>query len=126
MTVTIADQMKCVRRELAMRQRVYPKWVEGKRYTQEQAEKELSAMQAVHDTLMEAAGEKWRPIETAPAPDGYIDNWPSFFGVYESTLIRYAADEGEAIAIVRARLNLEESRWEPYAWLPIAKAPKSA
>jgi len=51
MTVTIAEQIKCVRRELAMRQRVYPKWVAGLRMKQEEADRELAAMQAVHDTL---------------------------------------------------------------------------
>lgn len=50
--VSIDAQISCVRRELAMRQRAYPKWVAGGRMKQPEADKELAAMQAVHDTLM--------------------------------------------------------------------------
>jgi len=49
--ITIDEQIACVRRELAMRQRVYPKWVAGGRMKQADADKELERMQAVHDTL---------------------------------------------------------------------------
>jgi hypothetical protein len=51
MTVTVADQIRCVRRELAMRQRVYPGWVAKGKMKQEEADRELAAMQAVHDSL---------------------------------------------------------------------------
>lgn len=57
MTVSIDDQVKCVRRELGMRHRVYAKWVEGKRMTQDAANKEIEAMQAVLDTLLEKQAE---------------------------------------------------------------------
>lgn len=49
--ITIDEQIACVRRELAMRQRVYPKWVAGGKMKQPDADKELERMQAVHDTL---------------------------------------------------------------------------
>jgi ATP-dependent Lon protease len=49
--VTLDDQLKCVRRELALRQRVYPKHVFAGKMKQEAADYELAAMQAVHDTL---------------------------------------------------------------------------
>lgn len=124
MTVSLKEQIACVRRELALRKSAYAKWVAARRMKQAAADHEIAAMQAVHDTLLEAAGESWRPIESAPAPEGYIDNYPSFFLVGESTLIRYEYDEGQAIAIIRARMN--ESKWEPYAWLPVAPAPKPA
>lgn len=66
MTVSLEDQIKCVRRELAMRQRVYAQWVAGGRMKQEAADKELAAMQAVHDTLLAKSdgsfGDRtWRP-----------------------------------------------------------------
>jgi hypothetical protein len=51
MTVTIADQIKCVRRELAMRQRVYTQRVGTGLMKQADADRELAAMQAVHDSL---------------------------------------------------------------------------
>lgn len=49
--VSIDDQIKCVRRELAMRKTVYPKWTASGKMKPEAAERELAAMQAVHDTL---------------------------------------------------------------------------
>lgn len=51
MTVSLDQQIASVRRELAMRQRVYPKWVKDGRMKQDAADKEMAAMQAVHDTL---------------------------------------------------------------------------
>jgi hypothetical protein len=51
MTVSIADQIKCVERELALRRNVYPKWVQRGKLTQAKADHELEAMAAVLDTL---------------------------------------------------------------------------
>lgn len=53
MTVPIAAQMECVRRELAMRRRVYPRWVQQERMTQKKADDELAAMEAVLATLQQ-------------------------------------------------------------------------
>jgi hypothetical protein len=50
---TIDQQITCIRRELALRLRVYPKWVEAGKMKQAEADKELAYMQAVHDTLTE-------------------------------------------------------------------------
>lgn len=50
--ITIEQQIAAVRRELAMRQRNYPKWVEAGRMKQAEMDHQLAAMQAVHDTLM--------------------------------------------------------------------------
>lgn len=51
MTISLDQQIACVRRELAMRKNVYPKWVANGRMKQEAAEKEMAHLQAVHDTL---------------------------------------------------------------------------
>lgn len=51
--IPIERQIACVRRELAMRKNVYPKWVAAKRMKQETADAEISALQATHDTLTE-------------------------------------------------------------------------
>lgn len=51
MTVTIEEQLAVVRREIAMRKSAYPKWIASKRMTQQKADDEIAAMQAVHDTL---------------------------------------------------------------------------
>ena len=48
---TLKTQIACVRRELAVRKMVYPKWVEAGRMTAEAADHELHCMQAVYDTL---------------------------------------------------------------------------
>ena len=49
--IPIGRQIACVKRELAMRHRVYPRWVAQKRMTAEQAANELATMTAVLETL---------------------------------------------------------------------------
>lgn len=51
--VALADQIACVRREIALRNKVYPRWVEKGRIHQEQADREIEAMIAVLATLQE-------------------------------------------------------------------------
>jgi hypothetical protein len=43
--------IKCVEREIGMRKRVYPNWVEKKRMSQEKADLEIRTMTAVLDQL---------------------------------------------------------------------------
>lgn len=50
--VTMADEIACVRRELAMRERAYPKWVSGGRMKQAEADRELRRMRAVLKRLL--------------------------------------------------------------------------
>lgn len=49
--VPLLEQRKAVVRELALRQRVYPKWTESGRMTADEAAFQLAAMQSVLDTL---------------------------------------------------------------------------
>ncbi len=60
--IPLPDQIDCVKREIGMRERVYPTWVQRRRMSQEQAERELSRMRAVLQTLealqSELAGKK--------------------------------------------------------------------
>jgi hypothetical protein len=49
--ISYADQLACVVRELAMRRRVYPRWVESGKMTQAKADLEIRAMEAVAETL---------------------------------------------------------------------------
>ena len=51
MTHTLDDQIDCVKREIGMRERVYPKWVQLRRFSQEQSDRELGRMRAVLNTL---------------------------------------------------------------------------
>lgn len=49
--IPITEQIRAVEREIAMRERVYPTWVQNKRMTQRKADDELAAMRAVLETL---------------------------------------------------------------------------
>lgn len=60
-TITLDDQIRCVRRELALRERCYPAWVRSNRMTQGVADRELLMMQAVLDTLLGMAKERMHP-----------------------------------------------------------------
>lgn len=56
MSVTLEQQIACLRRELALRERVYPKWVASGRMTPVGADRELDAMRAALQTLVRVAG----------------------------------------------------------------------
>lgn len=45
------EQVACVERELRMRRRVYPRWVEAGRMTQAKADAEIRTMEAVLATV---------------------------------------------------------------------------
>lgn len=47
----LTDQIASARRELSMRRRVYPSWIERKRMTQAQADHEIACMEAIIKTL---------------------------------------------------------------------------
>ena len=49
--VTPAEKVACIEREIAMRERVYPRWVEQGRMTQSKADSELRIMRAVLEGL---------------------------------------------------------------------------
>ena len=51
--IDLREQLRCVNRELAMRQQVYPKFVISGRYTQKRADHEIKCMTAVRDTLID-------------------------------------------------------------------------
>ena len=53
--IPLADQVACVRREIAMRERAYPGFVRSGRLTQEKADRELATMRAVLETLLAIA-----------------------------------------------------------------------
>lgn len=70
--ITIEQQLAAVRREIAMRKNVYPKWVTTGRMKLEKADAEIAAMQAVHDTL-ETGRAGWIEITAAAVPkDGRL------------------------------------------------------
>ncbi len=64
MTILVKDQIACVRRELALRKNVYPGFVKKGRMTQEAADREIAAMQAVHDSICTT----WVDVTLQPVP----------------------------------------------------------
>jgi len=54
--VPLSEQISCVRRELRLRQQVYPRFVQEKKLTQEWADYQLTCMQAVLMTLEQIQG----------------------------------------------------------------------
>ncbi len=50
-SIPLAEQIKCVKREIAMRARLYPQWVANGRLIQSKADAEIAAMKAVLATL---------------------------------------------------------------------------
>jgi hypothetical protein len=50
--VTIDDMLACVRREIGMRRRVYPRWVEQSKMSAADADREIETMEAVHTHLL--------------------------------------------------------------------------
>lgn len=57
MTISIAEQVKCVKREIAMRERVYPRWVASGKMPAAKADYETEAMKAVLETLKKVEAE---------------------------------------------------------------------
>ena len=51
MNYSIDDMIKCIEREIGMRMRVYPRWVEQNKMTQEKALNEINTMQAILEQL---------------------------------------------------------------------------
>ena len=51
--VPLSVQIRCVQREISLRQKVYPRWVAQDRMSGEKASDEICAMQAVLKTLTE-------------------------------------------------------------------------
>jgi hypothetical protein len=52
--VPIAEQVAEIKREIALRQRVYPRWVGLGKLTQRAADRQIAVMQAVLAKLQEA------------------------------------------------------------------------
>lgn len=59
--ITLNEQIACVRREIAMRERVYPHWVAAGKMRDDKAKHEIAAMRSVLSTLEDAA--KSKPFE---------------------------------------------------------------
>lgn len=70
---TIDEQIACVKREIRMRESVYPRWVGNGKMSQRQADRELNAMRAVLATL-ERVRDQGQPSLFSTAPENN-DGW---------------------------------------------------
>jgi hypothetical protein len=52
---SLQEQIACIEREIALRRRVYPRWIEQGRLKPDKAEREIECMCAVLKTLKEAS-----------------------------------------------------------------------
>ncbi len=50
-TIPLTAQLACVKREVAMRKRVYPRWIATGKMTKEDADRQTATMEAVAATL---------------------------------------------------------------------------
>lgn len=57
--IPVEDLIKSVDREIAMRRRVYPRWVENRRMTEAQSKHEIACMERVK-TILEREAKKER------------------------------------------------------------------
>ena len=54
--VTLEEEIICVRREIGMRERVYPGWVRAGRMKQDRADREIEVMKSVLESLHRLRG----------------------------------------------------------------------
>jgi hypothetical protein len=54
--VTLDEEILCVRREIGMRERVYPRWVAAGKMKPYNAEREIAAMKSVLESLHRLKG----------------------------------------------------------------------
>lgn len=54
--MTESDKLACAEREVKMRKRVYPRWVENGRMTEQQAAREIALMEAIAEDYRKIVG----------------------------------------------------------------------
>lgn len=84
----LEQQIRCVEREIGMRQRVYPNWINAKKISAGKAEYEVQMMQEVLKSLKELAKVKQQLAIAVEALKKYADKdrWTDVdtpFGYYE-------------------------------------------
>lgn len=48
---SLDEQLECIKREIGMRERVYPRWVQSAKMSQAKADREIACMRSVWITL---------------------------------------------------------------------------
>lgn len=65
--ITLKDQIKEIGRELGMRRALYPKWVAGKRMSQDEADTRIAVMDSVYQNLKNQEARDAAPHGGEPA-----------------------------------------------------------
>ena len=65
MTISLDEQLACVKREIAIRENVYPQWVRSRRMKQDVADSEIARMKAVLETLKSLQQDEEREVRNA-------------------------------------------------------------
>ena len=63
MTIPLQEQLAEVRREIALRERVYPRWISQGKLEPTKAQRKLATLRAVADTLARLAKAEELPLE---------------------------------------------------------------
>ena len=61
--ISLERQLRCARREVSQRHRVYPRMIERRTMTQAQADDELVTMQAIVQTLEQLVAEERETVQ---------------------------------------------------------------
>lgn len=73
--MTLDEQIKAVEREIGLRERVYPSFIERKKISREKAEHEIAAMRATLKTLQELRdGHRSPALDWTPVGDRLPDD----------------------------------------------------
>jgi len=68
MSASLTEQIASVEREIRMRERTYPRWIEQRRMTAKTGEHEIACMRAVLATLQDIAAREGHERATALGP----------------------------------------------------------
>ena len=68
MSISYTEQLREVRRELAYRERVFPRWVSERRMSARDADQRMNAMRAVAETLVPLARAEEPELPLAAQP----------------------------------------------------------
>lgn len=112
--IPIDQQIQCVAREINMRERCYPRWVQQGRIKEAEAQRELERMRAVLHTLQEMAGRRIRAFRTdAQGITSVV--YAASAGRARSVTVRAANDAGFSVryadVLVRRAPEFDQCRW---------------
>lgn len=54
--ITLADEIECLKREIRMREQVYPRWVSNGKMKPDKAEREIAVMKSALESLHRLQG----------------------------------------------------------------------